>query len=83
MRVCSVALNGVHAGVLAPVYSIADRRFRKWEDVRATTRIILSRVEMRVTSLPSSWQPCNMNSRWTHCAGFSDFGGKALEFFGR
>ena len=33
----------------------------------ATTRIILSRVEMRVTSLRSIWLPCTTSLRWTHC----------------
>ena len=61
--------------VLAPLYSaliVVSVRGKTWFGILslATAKIILSRIEMRVTSLRSNWLPCTKSLRWTHCSGF-------------
>ena len=53
----------------APIVVSTTGRTLFWFRSHATTSIILSRVEMSVTSLRSNWLPCTTSSRWTHCAG--------------
>ena len=65
-------LGARSAGAMkTPALTVVSVSGKTWFGILplATARIILSRVEMRVTSLRSNWLPCTACLEWTHCVG--------------